>query len=75
MNTVIVSKDNDIERARAIYNENESLKVKTRDLETSLVSKYEYEISRVKSECEHKIELITRNTGSEIQGKSQIYQN
>lgn len=64
LKSIIAAKDSDLDKARLVFNENESLKVKSRELESTIVSKYEYEISRVRADYQQQMELITRNVGS-----------
>jgi len=44
-----------LERIRSLANESEANKSRLRDMESSLVSKYEYEINRLKTDYEQKI--------------------
>ena len=49
MKSIISSKDGEIEKTRYVLTENEANKSRLREVESTVVNKYEYEISRIKS--------------------------
>jgi hypothetical protein len=50
------------------------LKAKLREVEFVLTSKYESELTKVKTEGEQRVELISRTKGNELQLKAQAYE-
>lgn len=74
LNFQLKNKDNELEKSRSAIYENENLRSKIKEVEYSVVSKYESELGRVKTDYEQKLEYLNRTRGSEFQSKAQLYE-
>jgi chromosome segregation ATPase len=67
-------RDGELERYRSVSQENETLKSRISQIEYSLTTRTDSEISRIKSDYEQRMEALSRSQGTELQSRIQTYE-